>query len=308
VTTTPLTLPLPASTVLNNSTIHHTNLYAYTQINYPHAVTWTIGGSADFLTGAIVERDQLNPKFGVTWNLFPATTLRAAAFRVLKRTLIADQTLEPTQVAGFNQFFDDGEGTDSWRYGVAIDQKFSVAVYGGMEFSRRELKVPFNFVPAPPAPPMVEVRHVDWKEDLARAYLYWTPHPWLATSVEYQYEQFDRDIAFVAGIEHLKTHRLPLGVNFYHPSGFIARLRATYVNQRDRFQPQLSAPGTTVPGQDQFWVVDTALSYRLPKRFGLITFAVRNLFDTTFKFQDTDPANPMLQPARSIFARFTLAF
>ena len=104
------------------------------------------------------------------------------------------------------------------------------------------------------------------------------------------------------------THRLPLGVNFYHPSGFTARLKATYIDQRGRFQPQLSPPETTVPGNDQFWVVDTALGYRLPKRFGLITFEVRNLFDKTFKFQDTDPANPLIQPTRSIFARFTLAF
>jgi hypothetical protein len=43
----------------------------------------------------------------------PGTTLRAAAFRVLKRTLITDQTLEPTQVAGFNQFFDDANLTEA---------------------------------------------------------------------------------------------------------------------------------------------------------------------------------------------------
>ena len=72
-----------------------------------------------------VDKDQFNPKFGITWNPFPGTTLRAAVFRVLKRTLITDQTLEPTQVAGFNQFFDDSMLTDAWRYGGAIDQKFT---------------------------------------------------------------------------------------------------------------------------------------------------------------------------------------
>ena len=66
-------------------------------------------GSGDFFNGdsdAEDDTDQFNPKFGVTWNPFTNTTLRAAAFRTLKRTLITDQTLEPTQVAGFNQFFD----------------------------------------------------------------------------------------------------------------------------------------------------------------------------------------------------------
>ena len=85
--------------------------------------------------------NQFNPKFGLVWNPFPSTTVRAAVFRVLKRTLITDQTLEPTQVAGFNQFFDDINATKSWRYGVAIDQKFSLNVYGGVEFSKRDLTV-----------------------------------------------------------------------------------------------------------------------------------------------------------------------
>ena len=58
--------------------------------------------------------------------------MRAAAFRVLKRTLITDQTLEPTQVAGFNQFFDDLNGTEAWRYGGAIDQKFTDTIFGGV--------------------------------------------------------------------------------------------------------------------------------------------------------------------------------
>ena len=60
-------------------------------------------------SSSVEDTNQFNPKFGIIWNPFPGTTVRAAAFRVLKRTLITDQTLEPTQVAGFNQFFDDNE-------------------------------------------------------------------------------------------------------------------------------------------------------------------------------------------------------
>jgi hypothetical protein len=70
----------------------------------------------------------------------PATTVRAAAFRVLKRTLVTDQTLEPTQVAGFEQFFDDVNGASSWRYGVGIDQKFASDLFVGVEASKRDLK------------------------------------------------------------------------------------------------------------------------------------------------------------------------
>ena len=37
--------------------------------------------------------------------------LRFAWFETVKPALIANQTLEPTQVAGFNQLFDDTNGT-----------------------------------------------------------------------------------------------------------------------------------------------------------------------------------------------------
>jgi hypothetical protein len=111
---------------------------------------------------------KFNPKFGVMWNPFPDTTLRGAVFRVLKRTLINDQTLEPTQVAGFNQFFDDFNGTEAWNYGAAIDQKFSRDIFGGVEFSERDLTAR-----------SLTGFEADWDESLARAYLFWTPiHGW----------------------------------------------------------------------------------------------------------------------------------
>ncbi|MBW2641471.1 MAG: TonB-dependent receptor, partial [Deltaproteobacteria bacterium] len=281
--------------------IRHTNLYMYSLINYPKSVAWTIGGSADFLDGAIEDSDQVNPKFGLTWNPFPDTTLRAAVFRTLQRTLISSQTLEPTQVAGFNQFFEDGEGTESWRYGMAFDQKFTATVYSGVEFSRRDMDVPFF-------DRYLQVQEVDWEENLARVYLYWTPHKLLAISGEYGYERLKRDSEHV-GTEELtkvKTHRISLGTKFFHPSGFGAGLKATYLDQEGDFgNPK---DGTLVPGSDDFWVVDAAISYRLPKRWGLITLEARNLFDEDFKFQDTDPANPIIYPERLILTKFTFSF
>jgi tetratricopeptide (TPR) repeat protein len=300
--------------------INHTNLYLYSQINYPKNVTFTVGGSGDFYHDGIINNNQFNPKFGVTWNPFSGTTLRAAVFRVFKRTLLTDQTLEPTQVAGFNQFFDDADTTKSWRYGAAIDQKFSMNIYGGLEYSGRKLNdVPF-FLETGLGPP--QVIKVDWKEQLGRAYLYWTPHPWFGLSAEYQYERFDRESVLlfgavrvgVAGIRDVKTHRFPLGINFYHPSGFSAQLKATYVNQEGKFQPQFSAG--FIPGDDQFCIVDASINYRLPKRYGVLSIGVKNLFNKSFKFQDTDvhqgavntALNPTIQPKRLVFGKFTLVF
>ena len=51
--------------------------------------------------------DKVNPKFGVEWNVTDDLVLRGAVFRNVKPALVNNQTLEPTQIAGFNQLFDD---------------------------------------------------------------------------------------------------------------------------------------------------------------------------------------------------------
>jgi hypothetical protein len=290
--------------------IRHTNFYVYSLINFPKNVTWTIGGSVDFFEGRIVDKDQVNPKFGLTWDLLPGTTLRAAVFKTLKRQLLSDQTIEPTQVAGFNQFFDDPNATETWHFGVAVDQKFSESVYGGAEFSRREKKVPSQRIVSG----STQFLRTDREEDLVRTYLYWTPRlfnkNWFTLSAEYQYEWLERDPDNVGDEEFtkLKTHRLPLGINFFHPSGFSARLKATYVDQDGKFGNPRDALNPLVPGDDQFWVFDGSISYRLPKRYGIISIGAKNMFDNDFKFQDTDPTNPVIAPEQFVFARFTLSF
>ncbi len=297
----------------------HTNLYLFSYINCPKNVTFTVGGSVDLFkseivthiqgspdTREVIDKDQFNPKFGITWNPLPDTTLRAAAFRTLKRMLITDQTLEPTQVAGFNQFFDDFNGTEAWRYGIAVDQKFSQRVYGGAEYSFRDLEVPFfNFING-------AMDSADWHEKLARAYLYWTPHEWLALKAEYQYEKLDRDIKFTFNVKEVKTHRVPLGVNFYHPSGLSVGLQASYYNQDGDFETLEAPLGVLTHGEDSFWLVDASVNYRLPKRYGSISVGAKNLFDRDFQYFDTGVGsniqNPAIQPKRFLYARATLSF
>jgi tetratricopeptide (TPR) repeat protein len=281
--------------------IRHTNVYLYSLLNCPTNVTWTLGASGDFYYNKTTkDRQQFNPKFGLTWNPFPSTTIRAAGFRVLRRTLFFEQTIEPTQVAGFNQFFDDALATDAWRWGIGIDQKFTASVFGGVEFSRRYLDVPITSYTTGRA------TTTDWKEVLARTYLYWTPHPWISLRAEYQYERFEWDPT--GGTENaveLNTYRVPLGISLFHPSGFSAMVKTTYVYQEGDIGNYIYG---IVSDDSDFWVTDASISYRLPKRYGLISVVAQNLFDEEFKFQDTDSRNPSIAPERFIFLRFTLNF
>jgi len=288
--------------------VRHTNVYLYSYLQLLQDVTFTLGGSGDFFDTdlpSIESQKQFNPKFGITWNPLPDTTLRAAAFRTLKRTLITNQTLEPTQVAGFNQFFDDFNATRAWHYGAAVDQKFSKGIYGGVEYTFRDLEVP-----VPSIVRGLPQRQADWNEKLLRLYLFWTPHEWVALSTGYDWERFDRDELFTDGIRRVETQRVPLGINVFHPSGLSALLKSTYINQRGVFR-RIDATSFE-SGKDDFWTVDAAINYRLPQRYGFITVGVTNLFDKKFKYFDTDRGsvnrNPRVIPDRVFFGRLTLAF
>ncbi|MGH9959615.1 MAG: TonB-dependent receptor, partial [Pyrinomonadaceae bacterium] len=227
--------------------LSRTNLYLYSHINYPEQLQVTIGMSADLFNGTFTENDRVNPKLGVMWQPFPGTILRAAAFSLATRGgLSIAPTIEPAQVAGFAQ--DVGrttietdlensarEGVDEWRYGVGVDQKLSPDLYAGAEISNRELDVPGQIIVPGGLP---ETVHNEWEEALARGYLYWTPDPWFKLNVEYFYEHLDRGTGFVArgtGVSDVETHRVPMGIGFFHPSGFSAGLTGTYHDQSGDF-------------------------------------------------------------------------
>ena len=281
-------------------TTRHPNGYLYSYINVLPNITLTLGVSADSFDCKDIDINQLNPKLGLTWNLSPKTTFRVAGFRTLKRSLVSNQTIEPTQVAGFNQFFDDALAADSKRYGIGLDHKFTTHLFCGIEFTGRDVDVPITS----------EGDHEEDQDELLhRAYLYWTPDKRFAIGGEYQYESFKRDQSMDSSKPNkLKTQRLPLTANYYHPNGLFGRLKATYVDQ------EIELPGDTVDSEDDnFWVVDTSIGYRLPKRYGIISVDIRNLFDQDFKFHDVDfqsgnARNSWIQPDRIVLVRLTLSF
>jgi len=79
----------------------------------------------------------------------------------------------------------------------------------------------------------------------------------------------------------------------------------TYFNQDGTFEPN---PGEFRSGSDDFYIVDAAFSYRLPKRYGFVSVGATNLFDKQFRYQDMNFESPIVQPDRVFFTRVTLAF
>jgi len=316
-----------SDTITGERRIRHTNLYAYSHLSLPTRLTFTLGVSGDLFEEegefldlffdptappfppvpvnpppVLGDRDRLNPKAGLTWSLKSGTTLRGAWFTTLKRTLITDQTLEPTQVAGFNQFYDDPSATESEVWGAAIDQKFGSRVFAGVEFGGRKLTIPQllfrNGV-------NLTLEELDGDERMARSYLFVAPHRWLTFGAEYEYENLKRDPDLFLSFTDVKTHKVPLSARFFHPIGLGAMLGATYLQQTGTFvQPGLPP----VDGDRDFWVIDAALRYRLPRRYGFIVAGVNNLTDQQSTYEATDSRNLSLRPGHVLFGRVVLAF
>ena len=281
--------------------------YLYSNFHYPRNTNITLGLSHDSVKEGIdFRRGYVNPKFGFQWNITPATRFRLAWFQTVKSGLVANQTLEPTQVAGFNQLFDDVDGTRARRMGAGLDTRIGSNLFAGVEASERALDVPF-FDVTTFGLERTEKQH----EQLYRSYLYWLPHTHWSVRGEFQFEKFTRTREDLSGTHdpwRMQTLTSPLSIQYFHPSGPFARLTSTYVRQ------QLDRRGTTDnAGVNDFVLLDATLGYRLPKRWGILSFEGRNLLDEHFfyrniYFQQNEAINPRFVPVRTFFVRLTLNF
>lgn len=278
---------------LTSSTIdlsaRYSNAYVYFNINPSKNMVWTLGASYDSFEYDTDDSRRINPKAGVGWHITPNTQLRAAWFKTTRRPFTANQTIEPTQVAGFNQFFDETGGSRAEHHGIALDHRVSRTLYVGFGASRRKSEQP-RFV-------TVTTPNV-LKEDSGEAYLYWAVNQRLAFSTRIMREEMTQSRSQPA---MLNTLRVPIGLSYFGPNGFYTKVTATYVDQN------IESSDVVGKDEDRFWNVDASLGYKLPKRLGVIRLGVKNLFDENFHYKDSnygtsEPLAPEYLPERVILA------
>lgn len=296
--------PLPLS-ARDTSTIEDYRSYVYGNIKPNDASVWTLGLSYQKYDEEGLNFNRFNQKFGLQWNVTDAVRFRTAYFRVVKPALSSNRTLEPTQVAGFNQLFDDPSGTRSTRYGAGLDVDATRNLSLGVEMTKRDMETPefdtdFN---------AFMDDQTEWHHE---AYAYWTPADRWGLSARAVFDKFQSSNALNFDLpEEVRTVSYPVGVQYFHPSGFFAGVQVTYVDQDvDR-----SSLSTLASGQDDFTVTDLSLGYRLPRRMGIVSLSAQNLFDKEFKYQDDsyrefqdEPSIGPYIPDRTVMARFTLNF
>ncbi len=254
------------------------NAYAYFNINAWRNMLWTLGASVDSIEYTADDSQRINPKVGLNWQLTPDTQLRTAWFKTTRRPFTSNQTIEPTQVAGFNQFFDETSGTLAECYGIALEHRVHRTLYTGLSTSRRKSEQPryevVNSGTNLTSPNLLDEKNYE-------AYLFWAINQRLALSTRLLHEAMTQS---PEPPQELNTLRVPLGLSYFGPNGIYATVTATYVEQ------SIESSNAIEVNEDRFWNVDTSLGYKLPKRIGAIRLSVKNLFNEDFNFQDSNYA------------------
>ncbi len=270
-----------------------------------------------FPTDVRYQNTQVSPKFGLT-STYPEAglTLRAAAFSRLAPSIGRLQTLEPTQVSGFNQFYEDVGGTESWNYGVGFDQQFLSKIFFGGSWVIRHLDVPEATCTNPDPfggcgfQSGTELAIRNSKGDLASAYFNVLIGKYVAGSINWDLNQRSFDTTQVSPVglfqSYVKTERYHPQVRVFLPIGFFAAVGATYRTQRVDETDDLTVPVTRVE-RPKFWTMDAEVGWRLPKRLGFVTLAGTNLTDREFDFYEQSLQEQVI-PARRVVLRADFQF
>ncbi|MCI0410805.1 MAG: TonB-dependent receptor, partial [Acidobacteria bacterium] len=308
------------------------NGYAYLKIRDLGPVEVTAGASVDSVdapsglippeNSAIIPAEiefsetKFNPKLGVSVYLKSKTTLRAAGYYRLSPSLGRIQSLEPTQIAGFNQLFDEPGGTRSLSYGIGVDQTFNAYLFGGVSALRRDLNIPSaycttgNDFTACAGQVADVIVHQDSTNDYLSAYFNAALGKYVAAGIEYAQEEYDFELAFTSSPlpfkDSIEREKLRPQVRLFFPSGFFAGASGTrYDEHVDQFDDLASSVRTTV--DSSFWIADLLVGYKFPKRYGSVVLQAQNLGDREFGFYDRAVEETVI-PARTITLRVNFTY
>ena len=276
----------------------HDAAYIYGNFSTLNDLNLTLGISYDALEDRKLDIDELSPKVGLKWDISKITSFRTAYIETVKRTLVVQQSIEPTSIVGFNQFYDDRQGSRAKQYGVGLDINFTDDFFSGIEIIRRDLDIPqFN---------VNNINFTSRRDDNYRVFIDWLINKsWTFNARLLRQEITNTD----TGPLELETTHIPLTLRYQHFNGYFSELVATSIKQNLK----LAAGSSFAQTNESFTLVDLSLGYRLPKRLGKVSLDIKNLFDENFLFQDlnftrSEHVNPLYIPERMVMGRVTLSF
>lgn len=280
------------------------NAYALVNARLGEQIQLVSGLSFDDLKQGQLEVRRVNPKLGLMVTPSSRLSLRIAGFKSVKPALIADQTLEPSQILGFSQYSDDSNGSISRKVAAAIDAQISSSLKSGLEASRRRFSFALEQLTNP--------RFEEATENSFGTYLNWTPNNKTAVALSAFREELKLSVQdAIDGFtpSRVSTDSVTLGINLFWTSGFFCKFKVEHIRQN-------ITNTTPILGEienNRFTLAGIAFGYRLPNRRGVFTLEANNLFDKRFNYRDlsflsSQPLNLRFVPERTITGRLSLYF
>lgn len=271
---------------------------------------------------------QFSPKAGLIWTPFKSTAIRAAYTRSLSGA-ISDQslTIEPTEVAGFNQTFRDiapesaigsMPGAQNETYDLSLEQKFGTGTYlsvigeilrskntqqdGGFTLFYDQVLLG-NDTPSFPGG-LVRTQHFR-EESVTFTADQLLGQQW-SVGMRYRWSRADEDYSYptaptfapVSLESVLQT--VNLHFNWNHPCGLFSVFEANWYHQDNfGFNPPES-------GQD-FWQCNAFAGCRFWHRKAEVAIGILNINDQDYQLEPLNLYNEMPR-GRTFFARLLLSF
>jgi len=221
-------------------------------------------------------------KLAASYQLNDSASFHVTYYESLKRPFSLDQTLEPTQVGGFNQFNDDIDGLESDNYAAGVNFDAGGGHHFGVDVLQRKADIPILSIFGQTTP-------AEAKDNNAHIFWNWAINPW-AVSLAYGYEDSKQTAESTKEQNRLITQSLPLQLKWIHPMGLSVAVGATYFHQRAELLEQNTL--ATYTPTTNFTLLNVATSYDFWQHRVELELRCDNIFDKEFRYASTSVYDP----------------
>ncbi len=260
----------------------------------------TDGATVPVYSSREFSKDRFSPRVGLIYTPLKDHTFRVGYAEQLLSPFIAPEVLSPTDIAGFTLGHNARSSVLQKEGAIAWEAQWHPQVFMRVEAFERLWKEPVEGFDALGS----SVGFVTKKRDFYGASLEWN-------IMFMEYFGFSPGYAFIRSKEREFDHRfwgnpdrwrddheLHLGLHFWHPTGWRARFKASYVHQELHDFPQ--------DDPSAFWFLEFFAQKELFDKRLVLGCQVRNLLDTRFNLISDVLDIEERYPAREffLFARY----
>lgn len=287
-------------------TVAHDRVYSSAALDLSRALSAMAGLDYDrYRDSDISTVERFSGKLGVRFRPGAGSEVRAAVIQAVKGDYWQDETLQPTVFNGFEQSFDDLNGTTSTRYALAAQRRLAGGGLLGAEWSSRDLSIPTLGCSVP--------CRADWRELRHRLFAEYPVAPWAAVSAQWRFESSRREAvpdatATITVPTRLQTELVPLGLWLRPVHALGVLVEAVRMRQKGT----MFNAGVSDARHESVWLANLRFRYQTSYAPWYLEAGVRNLFDRNFAYQNTDyrdeARTPLFYPERSLYLRMGVNF